>query len=228
MYAAERRQGTAPGGAHGVSATVDQHPDVRRMLSSMRAALDAMRLVVYTIAIESDRASSASGAAEREHAQDMVDLLTPVAKAWVTDLGVEITSLGIQVLGGVGYSEEMRAAQRWRDSRIGPIYEGTNGIQAIDLVTRKLPRHHGALVESLLGEIDRTAGKLAGLGPGGAQAAQHLGDATGAVRSTLHWFLEVLGEDPERALAGATPFLGLFGDVIGGWLLAGRALVRSG
>ena len=227
-YASERRQSTAVGGTRGVPDTIDQHPDVRRMLSSMRASLDAMRLVVYTTAIESDRAATASDPEEQARAQDRVDLFTPIAKAWVTDLGVEIASQGIQVLGGVGYSEETRAPQRWRDARIAPIYEGTNGIQAIDLVTRKLTRHDGALIGSLLDDVERTATELQVRRGRAAEVGDRLATATRATRRTVDWLLAQLGSDQAAVLAGATTFLGVFGDLVGGWLLVERVLGRSG
>ena len=227
-YAAERRQSTAVGGTRGVPDTIDQHPDVRRMLSSMRATLDAMRLVVYTTAIESDRAATLPQVADREHAQDLVDLFTPIAKGWVTDLGLDIASTGIQVLGGVGYSEETRAPQRLRDARIAPIYEGTNGIQAIDLVTRKLTRRDGDLVRGLLDEIESTAVALQLDGGRSAVLGDALSEAVGAVGRTVEWLLGELAGDPSDALAGATTFLAVFGDLVGGWLLAQRVQRREG
>lgn len=133
-YAAERHQGTVVKGKSEVGAMIDSYPDVRRMLALMRSALDAMRLVVYTTAINSDRAAAHPDAETRARAEDLVALLTPIAKAGVSDLGVEIASLGIQVFGGSGYIEDGPAPQRLRDARIAPIYEGTNGIQAIDLL----------------------------------------------------------------------------------------------
>jgi hypothetical protein len=225
-YAADRRQGNAPGGAPGVPEPIDRHPDVRRMLSSMRTSLDAMRLVVYRTAIESDRAAT-SGPLERERAQDLVDLLTPISKAWVTDLGVEIASNGIQVLGGVGYSEETRAPQRWRDARIGPIYEGTNGIQAIDLVTRKLARRDGRTVRSLLEDVECAAARLQDGGQRRREVGDALASATHAVRGVVEWVLARLRDDPQAVRGGATPFLALFGDLVGGWLLAERVLHRE-
>ena len=227
-YAADRRQGTAPGGRRGVSDTIDAHPDVRRMLSQMRSSLDAMRLVIYETALQSDRAATHPDPEQRAHAQDLVELFTPIAKAWVTDLGVELASLGIQVFGGIGYSEEGRAPQRWRDARIAPIYEGTNGIQAVDLVNRKLTRHDGALVAGLLDEMRSTADELRRAGGRAALLADELAESATVTRAAASWLVERVRTDPEAALAGATAFLGAFGDLVGGWLLARRVTTRSG
>ncbi|MGB6057512.1 MAG: acyl-CoA dehydrogenase family protein, partial [Microthrixaceae bacterium] len=162
LFASERRQGTSGPGSGTVS--IDQHADVRRMLSLMRSTLDAMRLVIYDTAFHTDLAASGETSEVRERSQEMVELLTPIAKAWTTDLGVEIASLGVQVHGGMGFIEETRAPQRFRDSRIGPIYEGTNGIQAIDLISRKLPMRDGEVMAELLTEMDDLAGDLNGRG----------------------------------------------------------------
>jgi alkylation response protein AidB-like acyl-CoA dehydrogenase len=227
-YAAERRQGTAPGSPRGTADTIDAHPDVRRMLSTMRSTLDAMRLVVYETAIRSDLAATHPDAEVRAHSQDLVELFTPIAKAWVTDLGVELASTGIQVFGGIGYSEEGRAPQRLRDARIAPIYEGTNGIQAIDLVSRKLTRHEGALMASLLDEMDTTASELRVAGGRSASLAAELSEAVLSTRAACSWLLEHLRTEPDAVMAGATTFLEVFGDLVGGWLLARRVLRRTG
>jgi alkylation response protein AidB-like acyl-CoA dehydrogenase len=225
-FAAERHQGTRVGGERGISDPIDRHPDVRRMLAQMRASLDAMRLVVYTTALHTDLAASGEQH-DRDRAQDMVDLLTPIAKGWVTDLGVEVTSIGLQVHGGMGYIEETSAPQRYRDARIGPIYEGTNGIQAIDLVTRKLTRHDGDLVEGLLAEMEQDAKELSVLGDAGALTATFLCQAVTATRTASDWLRERQATSPEDALAGATPYMGMLGDLVGGWLLARRAVDRA-
>jgi len=226
-HAADRRQGTAPGGTRGVPDPIDQHADVRRTLALMRSSLDAMRLLVYETAIRSDLAATHPDEAVRAHAQDLVELFTPIAKAWVTDLGVEIASHGIQVHGGVGYSEETRAPQRWRDARIGPIYEGTNGIQAIDLVSRKLTKQDGAVMAALLDEMHDAAVELAATGARAEAVAALLDRAVDATRDSSAWLLEQLPVDPEAALAGATAYLEMFGDLVGGWLLVRRALSRA-
>jgi 3-(methylthio)propanoyl-CoA dehydrogenase len=147
-----------------------------------------------------------------------VALLTPIVKAWLTDRGVAIASLGIQVHGGMGYVEETGAAQFLRDIRISPIYEGTNGIQAIDLVLRKLTLANGVPVASLLEEVEETATRLAGVEPGLASA---LAAALVAGREATDWLQSRMNENEyDDALAGATPYLDLMGTLAGGWLMA--------
>ncbi|HWT32012.1 MAG TPA: acyl-CoA dehydrogenase family protein, partial [Propylenella sp.] len=159
-YAQERRQGRAPGWPGEGMSPIALHPDVRRMLLEMRALTAAARAICYSCAFAADMAASSSragsgsdGAAWRER----VDLLTPIAKAFATDIGFEVASLGVQVHGGAGFIEETGAAQTLRDSRITSIYEGTNGIQAIDLVTRKLPISGGAAVRRYISELKAIA-----------------------------------------------------------------------
>ena len=221
-YAQERRQGQ---GSHIVlparSPLVD-HPDVRRMLLSMRTSTVATRLLVYTATYYRDLAHHSADTSVRESAQGYVDLLTPIAKAWSTDLGLASASTGMQVLGGIGYLEETGMAQRLRDSRIAPIYEGTNGIQAIDLVTRKLAAHGGKWVASLLGEIVATTSVGSGT-PELRESRLICSDAVRILEATIHQLVARLGKDPDDALAGAYACLEMFGLTIGGWLLLGRA-----
>src|SRR5690606_3161588 len=148
-YAHERRQGTEIGGDSKGPAPIIVHPDVRRMLLSMRSSVEATRaLVVYnSAAIDLSRALEGD---EAEFWREIAELLTPVTKAWCTDVGMEVTSTAIQVFGGMGYIEESGVAQHFRDARIAPIYEGTNGIQAMDLVGRKLPMRMGGVVNDHL------------------------------------------------------------------------------
>jgi len=152
-YARDRHQGRAPGAAPGAQSPIVDHPDVRRMLLETRAAIDAMRALCYENARALDLALHAPDEAARRAGQQLADLLTPLSKSWCTDLGVELTSTSLQVFGGMGYVEETGVAQHLRDARIAPIYEGTNGIQAIDLVMRKLPSDEGATVLALLDEV---------------------------------------------------------------------------
>jgi len=154
-YARERRQGRAPGAPAGGSSPIIAYPDVKRMLMTMRALTRAARAICYATAVALDRARLSADPATRQAAHERASLLTPAAKAFATDIGCEVASLGIQVHGGMGYVEETGAAQHFRDARIAPIYEGTNGIQAIDLVTRKLPLAEGATVKAYLGELRR-------------------------------------------------------------------------
>ncbi|MDJ0496366.1 MAG: acyl-CoA dehydrogenase family protein [Acidimicrobiia bacterium] len=219
-YAKERRQGRAPGAAKGESSPIIDHPDVRRMLMTMKANIEAIRALVFDTSAAADRSRHAADGAERAAAANRVALLTPVAKAWATDLGVELTSLGIQIHGGAGYVEETGAAQHWRDSRIAPIYEGTNGIQAIDLVMRKLSLGDGSVVEGYLAEMEGTAADLESAG-GLDSMAGALRTAVAALRDSTEW---LRGATPEDALAGASPYLRQFGVVAGGYYLARLAL----
>src|SRR5271163_1164999 len=152
-YARERRQGRLPGMKSTESAPIIAHPDVKRMLISMRALTGAARAICYSTAIALDRAERGADAAARQAAYERASLLTPLAKAFSTDIANEVTSLGVQVHGGMGYIEETGAAQLFRDARIAAIYEGTNGIQAIDLVTRKLPLAGGGAIKAQLDEL---------------------------------------------------------------------------
>ena len=206
-FARERHQGRAPGAPPGESSLIIQHPDVRRMLLTMRAFVEAMRALCYVNAEAIDLARHHHDDATRTRAQERADVLTPISKAWCTDMGVEVTSLAIQVHGGMGYVEETGVAQHFRDARITPIYEGTNGIQAMDLVGRKLPIRAGGAVGDLIDEIAGTDG-----GP-------ELADAVAALREATDWLLANGLADPVDALAGATPYLRMFGIVVGGWLL---------
>src|ERR1043165_2885917 len=152
-YASERKQGRAGANA---SAPIILHPDVRRMLLTMRALTAAARAICYATGAAIDRATRAKDDAARKAGDQRASLLTPVAKAFSTDIGIEVASLGVQVHGGMGFIEETGAAQHYRDARIAQIYEGTNGIQAIDLVTRKIPLMGGAVVRGYLDELRRT------------------------------------------------------------------------
>jgi hypothetical protein len=209
-YAQERRQGRAIGSTSHEQSPIIEHADVRRMLLTMRSLVDAMRCLVYTNAEATDLARRGSA----EH-QELADLLTPITKGWCTDMGVEVTSLAIQIHGGMGYIEETGVAQHYRDARIPPIYEGTNGIQAMDLVGRKLPLRGGAVVKELLGRVRE-----------GASPA--LADAVDAVEEAGDWLLARLAADPDDAMAGAVPYLRMWGITVGGWLLARAAAAATG
>jgi alkylation response protein AidB-like acyl-CoA dehydrogenase len=223
-FARERRQGRAPGAPPGTSSPIIEHPDVRRMLLTMRATTEAMRALAYLNAEAMDLARHHPDDEVRARAQERADLLTPVTKGWSTDMGVEVTSLAIQVHGGMGYVEETGVAQHFRDARIAPIYEGTNGIQAMDLVGRKLPIRMGGAVADLLGEMAGLADELTG---DLAAVRAPLADAVAALREATDWLLANGLEQPVDALAGATPYLRMFGIVTGGWLLARSAVAAS-
>ncbi|MEZ5141202.1 MAG: acyl-CoA dehydrogenase family protein [Acidimicrobiales bacterium] len=152
-YAQERQQGRAPGAPAGTSSPIIEHPDVRRMLMTQKALIEAMRGIIYLTAEASDHAAHHPDPDIRAYKQALVDLLIPVCKGWCTDMGVEVTSLAVQVYGGMGFIEESGVPQHYRDARIAPIYEGTNGIQAMDLVGRKLPIDGGGVVREFLSQI---------------------------------------------------------------------------
>ena len=201
------------------------HPDVRRMLLWMRAATEAMRSLAYYAAATIDRGRRHPDAAERRAAQRRADLLIPVVKAWCSDLGVAVASTGIQVHGGMGYIEETGAAQHLRDARIAPIYEGTNGIQASDLVGRKLARDHGEAAEQLIVEIGSTVAVLESAQDGDLAG---IGEALRAGLKTLQTATaRLIDSDPVAAAAGSAPYLQLLGIVCAGWLMARQALAAS-
>ena len=227
-YAHERKQGRAPGAPPGHQSAIIEHPDVRRMLLTQKACIEALRGVVYLNAAAIDQSSHGADEAARAAGQERADLLTPVSKGWGTDLGVELTSLALQVFGGMGYIEETGVAQHYRDARIAPIYEGTNGIQAMDLVGRKLPLRGGAAVADYLATIEGTVGELRGAGDDLASIASALADALASLRTATDWLLEHGLADPLDALAGATPYLRLFSTVTGGWVMARQALAATG
>jgi 3-(methylthio)propanoyl-CoA dehydrogenase len=223
-YAVERRQGRAIGADPTESSPIIDHPDVRRMLMTMRAYNEAMRCLLYTAAAGVDHEHHADDEDLRRRAGERVALLTPITKAWCTDLGVELTSLGIQVHGGMGYVEETGVAQHYRDARIAPIYEGTNGIQAIDLVLRKLPLREGAVLAEFLSEIGGTAAAMEGIDELDTFRT-HLREGVSALSDASAWLgARIAAGEYDDALAGATPYLRLFGNVTGGWLMARSAL----
>jgi acyl-CoA dehydrogenase len=182
------------------------------MLIQMKAQTEAMRAVAYQTGAWLDRARRHPKPEERRHAQAMVDLLVPVVKAWCSDTGVEVASTGIQVHGGMGFIEETGAAQHLRDARIAPIYEGTNGVQANDLIGRKVARDGGAAAKLFLEEARRADT----LGEPYAAAIETLGKAT-------DWVVDTYGKDIRLAAVGAVPYLRLFGLVAGGWAMARSA-----
>jgi acyl-CoA dehydrogenase len=224
-FAAERRQGKAPGSkTEGISAIIE-HPDVKRMLATMRAYTRASRAICYRLAAELDRAHLGKSEDERKAGNALASLLTPIAKAFSTDIGNEVASLGVQVHGGMGFVEETGAAQHMRDARIYAIYEGTNGIQAIDLVTRKIGIEGGALVDAEIARMRKVIADVAGTNAADfGRTAPRLTEAVDALdRATKH-LLAALKSDPADAQAGATPYARLFGLALGGTSLAEKAL----
>jgi alkylation response protein AidB-like acyl-CoA dehydrogenase len=226
-YALERKQGrSAWTGA--LPSRIFDHPDVRRTLMLTKARIEAARGLCLATAVAADLARLAPNPVDREAARMREDLLTPIAKAWSTDMAVEATSAGVQIHGGMGFIEETGAAQHYRDARILPIYEGTNGIQAIDLMGRKLALGKGRAVRELVGEIFPTAGALKSADDAWLHAiGARLEAGLAAVQSATGWMLERRGHAQPDALAGASAYLKLLGDVVGGWMLAKGALAAS-
>ncbi|WP_407192823.1 acyl-CoA dehydrogenase [Bradyrhizobium sp. STM 3566] len=227
-YAQERKQGRAVGKTGDGSDAIFVHPDVKRMLMRMRAQTAAARTICYATAVAIDVSTRAEDAKVRADAAARAALLTPMAKAYSTDIGNEVAYLGVQVHGGMGFIEETGAAQHYRDARITAIYEGTNGIQAIDLVTRKLAANGGAAVWALLDELSATVKQVeASNDPGFGTTGAKLREALEAVTRTSKWLLERVASAPNEALAGATPYLQQFGATLGGCLLASEALAAK-
>ncbi|MEE3623420.1 acyl-CoA dehydrogenase [Nitrospirillum sp. BR 11752] len=208
--------------------TIIHHPDVRRMLLTMRSKVEAARAIVYFTASFLDGRHHHPDAAAAHQAGLLNDLMTPVAKAWSTDIGVEVASLGVQVHGGMGFIEETGAAQYYRDARIAPIYEGTNGIQANDLVFRKLGRDGGATARALFAQMAETA-EAASAQPGDdlAVIAQGLKRGIAALEDATSFLVDHVKADARAAAAGAVPYLTLLGNVTGAFLLARGAIAAN-
>lgn len=229
-FAQERRQGTALDAPKGAPMSpIIVHPDVRRMLMEMRAKTQSARALCFVLAEAIDRSRRTPDEAARKQASERAAILTPVAKAYATDIGIEVASTGVQVHGGMGFVEETGAAQHLRDARICTIYEGTNGIQAIDLVLRKLPLSGGAAVRALIAEMRGVVAQVEQANtPGFGHSAARLKAAVDALERATDWMLETMGADQGAALAGATPYLKLFALAQGGTGLARKALALKG
>ncbi len=226
-YAKTRVQGRAIGQRSGDRVTIIHHPDVRRMLMSMKARTEAMRALAYSAAAALDLARHHPDAGERRRHQARADLLTPVVKGWCTEQCVEIASTGIQVHGGMGFIEETGAAQFLRDARITTIYEGTTGIQAGDLIGRKLALEKGAAAYAVLAEMGAVVDELVARPQSGFAAIRAtLGNGVDALRAATDWVVDTHARDPQAAAAASVPYLKLFGCVAGGWQMA-RAALRA-
>jgi hypothetical protein len=228
-YARDRVQGRAPGAEKAAKAgPIIDHPDIRRMLMTMRAYTEAMRALGYVTAAATDNARHAADAAVRAQHQAFVDLMIPIVKGWCTETAQEVTYLGVQVHGGMGFIEETGAAQHYRDARIITIYEGTTGIQANDLIGRKTARDAGATARLVARQIDKLAAHLASHANRSLNAiGLRLAAATAALQSALDWVLETYPANPRTAYAGSVPYLELWGTVAGGWQMARAAQVAA-
>ncbi len=218
-YATERKQGQRPGNEGPVA--IINHPDIRRMLMTMKAMTSAARAICYQTARAIDLQKLAPTQEQRQKNADRASLLTPVAKAFSTDVGVEVASLGIQVHGGMGYIEETGAAQHYRDARIAPIYEGTNGIQAIDLVTRRLALQNGDTARDFIAELKQIAEAVCASNlPAYGKTGPCLVAAVEQFERATIWMQQAAKDEPDQALAGATSYLRLFGLTAGAGFLA--------
>ncbi|MCF1460296.1 acyl-CoA dehydrogenase [Agrobacterium vitis] len=227
-YARERTQGKAPGWTGAGMSPIIEHPDVARTLLTMKALTQGARAICYSCAHAIDMSHHSEGD-EARHWQARAAFLTPIAKSFATDIGVDVASMGIQVHGGMGFIEETGAARLLRDARIAPIYEGTNGIQAIDLVVRKLPLAEGAHVRGFLSELKALAVAVdASNRPGFGETATRLLAAIRDLEDATEYLLARLGEGAQaEALAGATPYQRLFGLTLTGAYLAKGALAQG-
>jgi 3-(methylthio)propanoyl-CoA dehydrogenase len=213
-YARNRIQGVPTGRAAGSS--IVWHPDVRRMLLLIRSRTEAARALAYYTAALLDRARRSPDAEDSKQARARAELLVPMVKAWSTDLGVENASLAVQVHGGMGFIEETGVAQHYRDARITPIYEGTNGIQALDLLARKLVRDQGSTAYALITEMRATT-----------TMPPELGRGIDAVEAATAHLLKTWNSDSAHAMASATPYLTMFATVASGWLMAKAAFAAE-
>ncbi len=228
-YANERIQGRDIAAKDAAPVAIIHHGDVRRMLLTMKAHAEAMRALVYFTALSLDLATNHPEKLVREGMTDRVGLLTPIVKAWCTELGVEAASLGIQIHGGAGYIEETGAARHLRDARVTTIYEGTNGIHALDLVRRKLVVDGGQAARTMIEEIRQFDGALA-LTEGDRDMMRiraALADGGAALARATEWISNANNSAPGQASAGAVPYLKLFGIVLGGWLMARAAMLAG-
>ena len=227
-YARNRVQGSETGVRGGGRVAIIKHPDVRRMLMSMKSRTEAMRALAYVVAAALDIAQRHPDAAVRARNQAMVDLLIPVVKGWSTESSIDIASTGVQIHGGMGFIEQTGAAQFLRDARILAIYEGTTGIQANDLVGRKILRDQGAAARAAIAEMREVLARLdAADGADFAAIRTGLNDAIAFLEKSIAWLLATYPTDPRAVLAGAVPLLNLFGIVAGGWQSARAALAAA-
>jgi hypothetical protein len=222
-YALERKQGRSVWTGQ-PNAPIFDHPDVRRTLAVMKAKVAAARAICLSTGVAADLAEHAGDETTRKRWKGREDILTPIAKAWSTDVGCDVASMGVQVHGGMGFIEETGAAQYYRDARIAPIYEGTNGIQAMDLVGRKLSMDGGQAARDLLADMREVLTPLSRVVDG--KPVERLRAAIEAAEDATLWLLDRKAEPTAAAdvLAGADAYLKLMGDVVGGWMLAKQAL----
>jgi hypothetical protein len=224
-------QGKPVGTQGAKTAPIVQHPDVKRMLLTMKSTTEATRALAYWTSALLDRAKKHPDEAERRRCQAMVDLLIPVVKGWSTENGIEVASLGIQVHGGMGFIEETGAAQHLRDARITTIYEGTTGIQANDLVGRKVGREQGKTAFALISEMKKLAQEMPGNGQKNvhlAAIADRFSASVARLEEATRWIAETYAANPAAVAVGSVYYLKLAGITLGGWMLARSAVIAAG
>ncbi|PPR27172.1 MAG: hypothetical protein CFH34_00449, partial [Alphaproteobacteria bacterium MarineAlpha9_Bin4] len=224
-FSKERKQGFSLDTENKEIVKIIDHPDVKRMLMEMKSQIEAMRGLAVITGETIDYSKKFSNTEEGKNYLNLSSLLTPIVKAWCTDQAVQITSLGIQVHGGMGFIEDTGAAQYFRDSRILPIYEGTNGIQALDLLKRKLSLENGKTFKKLLEKI-RKDSDLCKNNPLDdiVEMGLILNSSIDSLEIAAKWLVEELNKNPKNAAAGATPFLNMFGWILGGWVMCKSSL----
>ena len=234
VWARERVQGRpvtpvpSSFGASPKSVPIIYHPDVKRMLLTMRAYAEASRALTYYASACLDIAERSTDEKQKRSNQALVDLLIPIVKGWSTEAGIEVTSLGIQVHGGMGFIEETGAAQYYRDSRISAIYEGTTGIQANDLVGRKVGREGGQTALALISEMEKVSAQLLAMNDVNLKAiAAQLTNSIASARRATEWIATMYPNNPAAVFVGAVHYLKLMGTVTGGWMMARAALVAA-
>ncbi len=226
-YARDRVQSRELGSSNPAGAAIIKHPDIRRMLMTMRSQVEAQRALAYYTATAMDRAATHPNPEEKARNQALVNFLIPIVKGWNTEQANEITSLGVQVHGGMGFIGETGAAQYYRDARITAIYEGTTGIQALDLIGRKTFSENGVTIRAVLEDVTSVAAQLSTLGERFARYQANLVAAIGQASECVDYILANFGTDPQKPAAGSVPFLKLMGILLGGWQMARAALIAQ-
>ncbi|VVE70365.1 3-methylmercaptopropionyl-CoA dehydrogenase [Pandoraea captiosa] len=225
-YARDRLQSRPVDGSSRDAVTIIHHPDVKRMLMTMRSLTEGARALAYVAAAQADIAHHAADADARKRAQAVYEFLVPIVKGWSTEMSLEVTSLGVQVHGGMGFIEETGAAQYYRDARILPIYEGTTAIQANDLIGRKTLRDRGAVANALCEQIAATESELRAAGGVAVPVAERLAKGREALSIVVDYVVANAQDNANAVFAGSVPYLKLAGIVLGGWQM-GRALLAA-
>jgi hypothetical protein len=227
QYARDRVQSRPVDGSIKASAPIIHHPDVRRMLMTMRSVTQGCRAMATVAAAAYDAAHAHPDASVRQQNQAFYEFLVPLIKGYSTEMSLEVTSLGVQIHGGMGFIEETGAAQHYRDAKILTIYEGTTAIQANDLVGRKTARDGGSTAKAIAGQIETTEHDLRANGSADALAfAKRLGAARQAFLDVVDFIVAQAASNPNAAYAGSVPYLMLSGNLMAGWQMA-RALLAA-